>query len=81
MPRPVNGPEGQRKLAGGASHRFRSKIECAPEGALEVSPFPPPPPGRIRFSDLIRWLAPPANFHRPSGPFHEKAGLQEAATS
>ena len=54
-------PEGEWKLAGGASHRIRRKIERAPEGALEIARLPPPPPGRIPFSDGIRWLAPPAN--------------------
>ena len=26
------------------------------------------PPGRIQLGGVFRWLAPPANFHRPSGP-------------
>src|SRR5438045_3915918 len=30
--------------------------------------FPPPLPGRGSFFFQVRWLAPPANFHWPSGP-------------
>jgi hypothetical protein len=49
-----NGPEDPRKLGVGASHRIHAKIECAPEGALEIARFAPPPPGRIPFSEAIR---------------------------
>jgi hypothetical protein len=49
-----NGPEDPRKLGVGASHRIHAKIECAPEGALEIARLAPPPPGRIPFSEAIR---------------------------
>jgi len=89
-PAEINGPEGQRKLAGGASHRIRRKIERAPEGAPEIArlaPPPPPPPGRIPF-----WTRSGGSRHRlipafringtqgkPSGVHGERARLARRA--
>ena len=64
-----HGPEGQRKLAGGASHRIIAKMQSAPAGAAEDSGTP----SGVRPMDvLFRWLrsflaSPPANFRSPSG--------------
>ena len=46
----VHGPEGQRKLAGGASHRIITDMETAPEGAAEMARFPAPLRGAFAFA-------------------------------
>ncbi len=38
----VHGPEGQRKLAGGANHRIRADMETAPEGRWKCRGFQRP---------------------------------------
>ncbi len=61
-------PEGLRKLAGGASHRITDETRTRPGRGAGNSPVDSAvPPGRIPDGDDVRWLAPPANFHRPSG--------------
>ena len=61
-------PEGLRKLAGGASHRITAETRTRPGRGAGNSPVDSAvPPGRIPDGDDVRWLAPPANFHRPSG--------------
>jgi len=71
----VLAPEARQKLAGGGArnernHRTVAKMECAPEGALEI---PPPLPGRKRLvidsgGSVRRWRTPPpANFCCASG--------------
>src|SRR5258708_39058859 len=63
------GPEGQRKLAGGANHRCDVTSKPPRRGGGD-------PRGKCIRRPLRggwpigqnRWLAPPANFLRPSGP-------------
>ncbi len=56
----IHGPEGQRKLAGGVSHRSRPPSEPALKGRWSSSRdggIQTPLPGRIHFF-AIRWLTP-----------------------
>ncbi len=73
------GPEGQRKLAGGASHRIRSPGQPTPQQGRRnhrgTVPAPFRRPCRGGMIDGVRsrgfrCAPPPANFPRPSGPEH-----------
>ena len=44
----VHGPEGQRKLAGGASHRTQQPMNNHPGSGGGTPMFPAPLPGRVR---------------------------------
>jgi acyl-CoA reductase-like NAD-dependent aldehyde dehydrogenase len=61
-------PEGQRKLAGGDSHRISEKNAVRPgRGTGNPAPESTVPPGRIDGGGTVRWLARPANLFRPGG--------------
>ncbi len=70
------GPEGRRKLAGGANHRLSVRESASPGRGVGIArrrrpvpaAFAPPHPGLRSSLSTDRWLAPPANFRRPSGP-------------
>ena len=55
MPR---GPKGRWPLAGGNAPGMPSQTDRAPEGALEIAWFPPPPSGRITLPIPFRGRCP-----------------------
>lgn len=70
VPRGDPGPEGHRKLAGGANHRLVAEICRSPgRGAgRRCDGLPPPLRGSHRLHVLTGGLRRPATFRRPSGP-------------
>ena len=70
-------PEGEWKLAGSANHRIAATKIMRPGGALENCGISAAPSGAVSISARIRWLAPPANFRWPSGPFTISARLNK----
>jgi hypothetical protein len=69
------GPEGRQKLAGGVSHRKGMKTAASPGrgGTIPIRDavrreYVSPLPGLMHCGTPIRWLTPPANFSRASGP-------------
>ena len=67
-------PEGGRKLAGGETTGSCPKMKCAPKVAREKDGFRRPLRGGFDAGcDPV--VSPPADFHRPSGPFTMNARL------
>ena len=62
-------PEASRKLAGGANHRYVTKVDPSPGrgGGNRATTIPSPLPGLAAYCVCNRWFAPPANFQCPCG--------------
>ena len=63
----ITGLKGRGPLAGGYAPGSPSQTDCAPEGALEIARFPPPPSWRITSTNDFRGRCPRLVAVGPSG--------------